>query len=63
LTDGFKVERIIRDWIVRHGRSDQWRSHGLLYNTERPHSSLASQTPAEAYGTGRPVDMMDKTGA
>ena len=35
------------------------RAHDF-YNTERPHSSLAGQTPAEAYGTGRPVDMMDK---
>ena len=50
LTDGFKAERVIRDWIE-------------FYNTERPHSSLAGQTPAEAYGAGRPVDMMDKAGA
>jgi putative transposase len=50
LTDGFKAERVIRDWIG-------------FYNTERPHSSLAGQTPAEAYGVGRPVDMMDKAGA
>ena len=35
----------------------------MFYNTERPHSSLADQTPAEAYGAGRPVDMMDKAGA
>jgi putative transposase len=47
LTDGFKAERVIRDWMG-------------FYNTERPHSSLAGQTPAEAYGAGRPVDMMDK---
>ena len=47
LTDGFKAERVIRDWMG-------------FYNTERPHSALAGQTPAEAYGTGRPVDMMDK---
>ena len=47
LTDGFKAERVIGEWID-------------FYNTERPHSSLAGQTPAEAYGTGRPVDMMDK---
>jgi hypothetical protein len=62
LTDGFKAERVTRDWIVRHGRSDQWRNHGSLYNTERLHSSLGDQTPAEAYGAGRPVDMMDKAG-
>ena len=40
----------IRDWIE-------------FYNTERPHSAIAGQTPAEAYGVGRPVDMMDKAGA
>ncbi len=50
LTDGFKAERVIRDWIE-------------FYNTERPHSSLAGRTPAETYGAGRPVDMMDKAGA
>jgi len=47
LTDGFKAERVIGEWID-------------FYNTERPHSSLDGQTPAEAYGAGRPVDMMDK---
>ncbi len=47
LTDGFKAERVIGAWID-------------FYNTERPHSALAGQTPAEAYGTGQPVDMMDK---
>ncbi len=31
-----------------------------FYNTERPHSALAGRTPAEAYGAGRPVAMMDK---
>ncbi len=50
LTDGFKAERVISEWID-------------FYNTERPHSSLAGQTPAEAYGAGQPVDMMDKAGA
>ncbi len=50
LTDGFKAERVISEWIG-------------FYNTERPHSSLAGQTPAEAYGADRPVDMMDKAGA
>jgi transposase InsO family protein len=34
-----------------------------FYNTERPHSALASQTPAEACGAERPVDMMDKARA
>jgi len=47
LTDGFKAERVISDWIT-------------FYNTERPHSALAGQTPAEAYAAGLPVDMMDK---
>ena len=47
LTDGFKAERVIGEWMD-------------FYNTERPHSALADQTPAEAYGAGRPVDMMDK---
>ena len=47
LTDGFKAEQVIGEWIG-------------FYNTERPHSSLDGQTPAEAYGAGRPVDMMDK---
>jgi putative transposase len=47
LTDGFKAERVIGDWID-------------FYNTERPHSALDGQTPAETYGAGQPVDMMDK---
>ena len=47
LTDGFAAERVIGEWIG-------------FYNTERPHSSLDGQTPAEAYGAGQPVDMMDK---
>jgi putative transposase len=50
LTDGFRAERVIRNWMG-------------FYNTERPHSALAGRTPAEAYGAGRPVDMMDKAGA
>ena len=50
LTDGFRAERVIGDWIG-------------FYNTERPHSVHAGQTPAEAYGAGRPVDMMDKADA
>jgi len=47
LTDGFVAERVIAEWIG-------------FYNSERPHSALAGQTPAEAYGAGQPVDMMDK---
>ncbi len=47
LTDGFVAERVIGEWID-------------FYNTERPHSSLGDQTPAEAYGIGQPMDMMDK---
>ncbi len=47
LTDGFKAERVIGEWID-------------FYNTERPHSALDGQTPAEAYRAGRPVDTMDK---
>lgn len=46
LTDGFRAERVIGEWID-------------FYNTERPHSALGGQTPAEAYGAGQPVDMMD----
>ena len=47
LTDGFKAEQVIGEWIG-------------FYNTERPHSALAGQTPAEAYAAGLPVDMMEK---
>jgi putative transposase len=50
LTDGFRAERVIRDWID-------------FYNTERPHSALGGHTPAEAYGAKWPVDMMDKADA
>ena len=50
LTDGFHADRVIGEWIG-------------FYNTERPHSSLDGQTPAEAYGAGQPVDMMDKARA
>ena len=50
LIDGFKAERVIGEWID-------------FYNTERPHSAFAGRTPAEVYGTGRPVDMMDKARA
>ncbi|MCH7910309.1 MAG: transposase [Candidatus Hydrogenedentes bacterium] len=46
LTDGFKAERVIAEWIG-------------FYNTERPHSALGGVTPAEAYGETQPVDMMD----
>ena len=47
MTDGFAAERVIGGWID-------------FYNTERPHSALDGQTPAEAYWASRPVDMMDK---
>ena len=47
LTDGFKAERVIGEWID-------------FYNTERPHSALAGRTPMEAYQGALPVDMMDK---
>ncbi len=47
LTDGFKAEGIIGEWID-------------FYNTERPHSALDGRTPAEAHVAGRPVDMVDK---
>ena len=50
LTDGFRAERVIGEWIE-------------FYNTERPHSALDGRTPAEAYGAGQPVDMMDKARA
>jgi len=47
LTDGFKAERVIGEWID-------------FCNTERPHSALGDQTPAEAYGIAQPMDMMGK---
>jgi putative transposase len=50
LTDGFRAERVIRDWIE-------------FYNGDRPHSALGGRTPAEAYGAKQPVDMMDKADA
>jgi putative transposase len=36
LTDGFKAQRVIRNWMA-------------FYNTERPHSALEHRTPKEAY--------------
>jgi putative transposase len=50
MSDGFIAQRVIGAWLD-------------FYNTERPHSALDGQTPAEAYTVGRPVDMMDKAGA
>ena len=47
LTDGFRAERVIGEWLN-------------FYNTVRPHSALGGRTPAETYDAGRPVDMMDK---
>ena len=40
LTDGFKAERVIRNWMS-------------FYNTERPHSALEGKTPRQAYWAGR----------
>ena len=48
LTDGFVAMRVIAEWIG-------------FYNTERPHSSLGGDTPAEAYAAQRPLDMLDNT--
>lgn len=50
MTDGFAAERVIGEWIA-------------FYNTDRPHSALDGATPAEAYATKRPMDMMDKARA
>ena len=36
LTDGFKAQRVIRNWMA-------------FYNTDRPHSALEHRTPKEAY--------------
>ena len=46
-TDGFAAERVIGAWIG-------------FYNTVGPHSALAGSRPAQAYGAGQPVDMMDR---
>lgn len=50
LTDGFAAERVIGEWVD-------------FYNNERPHSALAGRTPAEVYGAGQSVDLMDKARA
>ena len=47
LADGFEARLLIDGWIG-------------FYNTERPHSALDGETPAEAYRGNPPVDMMDK---
>lgn len=49
----------------REARAPRSRGRSVvgLYNTERPHSALDGQTPAEAYGAEQPVDMMDKATA
>ena len=50
MTDGFVAERVIGEWMT-------------VYDTERPHSALGGATPAEAYASERPGDMMDKARA
>ena len=47
LADGFEARLLIDEWIG-------------FYNTARPHSALDGKTPAEAYRSNPPVDMMDK---
>ena len=47
LADGFQARRVIGEWID-------------FYNAERPHSALGGKTPAEAYRSDPPADMMDK---
>jgi len=44
LTDGFRADCVIRDWMT-------------FYNTERPHSALERQTPREAYWAGRDLEL------
>ena len=39
LTDGFKAQRIIREWMT-------------FSDSDRPHPALAHQTPREAYWAG-----------
>lgn len=40
LTDGFKANGVIRNWMK-------------FYNSERPHSALEHKTPREAYWADR----------
>jgi putative transposase len=48
LTDGFKAERVIGEWIN-------------FYNTEQPHSSFGGQAPAEVYEiTQRQQDVINR---
>ena len=47
LADGFQARRVIDEWVG-------------FYNIERPHSALDGQSPAEAYHSDPPVDMMGK---
>ena len=47
IADGFQARRLIGDWV-------------RFYNLERPHAALDGRTPAEAYRSDPPMDMMDK---
>ena len=47
MSDGFVAQKVIGEWLT-------------FYNTIRPHSSLAGQTPAEAYKIEPPVVAPDK---
>lgn len=47
MVDGFAAECVIGAWVA-------------FYNTARPHSALGGATPAEAYASGWPGDMMGK---
>jgi putative transposase len=47
MIDGFAAARVIGEWFA-------------FYNTGRPHSAFGGATPAEAYASERPGDMMDK---
>ena len=46
LTDGFRAERVIRDWMD-------------FYNQRRPHTALDGRTPDIAYWLGRETEQPD----